>query len=157
LVDHSTIKPEGVINDLVISVDSWEYPAHFVELQPKNRLGGHPLILGIPWLATTDAFIGFRSCSMTISDSYHTKKLTLYPHATPSVEPKNSLWMDIEDESSLPVITIGKDLSFKDETKDDLINRFISNLFVVTQNMYHRLSRIFDPTALEGVSPEMFS
>jgi hypothetical protein len=116
LADRSTIRPEGVINDLVISIDSWEYSVDFVILQPKTYLGGHPLILGRPWLATTDAFIGCRSGLMTISDSYDTKKLTLYPHATPSVEPKNSLWMDIEDESTLPVLTIGKSQSFKDET-----------------------------------------
>jgi hypothetical protein len=90
LFDYSTIKPEGVIDDLVISVDSWEYPIDFVVLQPKTHLGGHPLILGTPWLATADAFIGCRSSSMTISDGYDTKKFTLYPHATPSVEPKNS-------------------------------------------------------------------
>jgi hypothetical protein len=76
---------------------------------------------------------------MTISDGYDTKKLTLYPHATPSVEPKNSLWMDIEDESALPVLTIGKSLSFKYEIEDDLINIFISDPSVVTQNTYHRL------------------
>ena len=58
LADCSTIRPEGVINDLVISVDSWEYPTNFVMLQPKSSLGGHPLILGRPWLATADAFIG---------------------------------------------------------------------------------------------------
>ena len=93
LADRSTIRPEGVIDDLVISVDSWEYPVDFVILQPKTRLGGHPLILGRPWLATADAFIGCISGSMTISDGYETKKLTLYtlyPHATPSVEPKIS-------------------------------------------------------------------
>jgi hypothetical protein len=50
---------------------------------------------------------------MTISDGYDTKKLTLYPHATPSMEPENSLWMD---ERALPVLTIGKALSFKDGT-----------------------------------------
>jgi hypothetical protein len=137
LADHSTIKPEGVIDDLVISMDSWEYPSHFFVLQPKNCLGGHPLILGRPWLATTDAFIACRSISMTISDSYDTKKLTLYPHATPSVEPKNSLWMDIEDESALPMLTIGKVLSFKDEIENDLVNRVISNPSIVTQNTYH--------------------
>jgi hypothetical protein len=156
LVDHSTIKPEGVIDDLVISVDSWEYPADFVVLQPKTHLGGHPLILGRPWLATTDSFIGCRSSPMTISDGYDTKKLTLYPHATPSVEPENSLWMDLEDESTLHVLTIGKSLSFKNKTEDELINRFISDPSVVTQNTYHRLSRIFDPIAQEGVSQEMF-
>jgi hypothetical protein len=94
---------------------------------------------------------------MTISDGYDTKKLTLYPHATPSVEPENSLWMDIEDERALPVLTIGKALSFKDEIEDELINIFISDPPVVTPNTYHRLSRIFDPTAQEEANAEMFS
>jgi hypothetical protein len=121
LVDLSTIIPEGVIDDLVIAVDSWEYPVDFVILQPKSHLGGHPLILGQPWLATADAFIGSKSGSMTRSDGYDTKKLTLYPHATPSAKPENSLWMDTEDGSALPVLTIGKALIFKDEMEDELI------------------------------------
>jgi hypothetical protein len=73
LVDHSTIRPEGLIDDLVIFVDSWEYPIDFVVLQPKTHMGGHPLILGRPWLATSDAFISCRSDSMTISYGYNTK------------------------------------------------------------------------------------
>jgi len=32
LADHSTIKPEGVIEDLIILVESWNYPAEFVAL-----------------------------------------------------------------------------------------------------------------------------
>ena len=57
LADRSTIRPEGILDDLVILVDSWEYPADFLVLQPKSQLGGHPLILGRPWLATADACI----------------------------------------------------------------------------------------------------
>ena len=57
LADRSTIKLEGILDDLVISVDSWEYPIDFLVLQPKSQLGGHPLILGRPWLATADACI----------------------------------------------------------------------------------------------------
>jgi hypothetical protein len=75
---------------------------------------------------------------MTISNGYDTKKLTLYPHATPSVEPENSLWIEIEDESALPVVlTIGKSLSFKDKIEGEIINSFISNPYVVTPKMYH--------------------
>ena len=59
LADRSTIKPEGILDELVISVDSWEYHANFLVLQPKSQLGGHPLILGRPWLATVDACISF--------------------------------------------------------------------------------------------------
>eukprot|EP00253_Pinus_taeda_P036019 PITA_36019 len=73
LADHSTIKPEGVIEDLIILVESWNYLADFVVLQTKTKLGGHPLILGRLWLATTDAFISYRSGSMTISDGCETK------------------------------------------------------------------------------------
>jgi hypothetical protein len=126
-------------------------------LQPKTHLGGHPLILGRPWLATINAFIGYRYGSMTISDGYDTKKLTLYPHATPSVEPKKSLWMDIEDESALLMLTIGKSLSFKDETEDELINCFIYDPSAITQNTHCLLSRIFEPIYQEGTSPETFS
>jgi hypothetical protein len=75
LTDRSTIRPKGVIDDLVISVDSWEYPVDFVKLHPKSSMGGHHLILGRPWLATTDAFIGCRYGSMTILDGYDTKNL----------------------------------------------------------------------------------
>ena len=32
LADHSTIKLEGVIEDLIISIESWNYPADFVVL-----------------------------------------------------------------------------------------------------------------------------
>lgn len=40
LSNHSTIKIEVVIEDLIISVDSWNYPADFVVLQTKAKLGG---------------------------------------------------------------------------------------------------------------------
>ena len=55
MADRSTIKPDGIVDNLVVSVDSWEYPEDFVVLQPKSQLGGHPLILGRPWLAIADA------------------------------------------------------------------------------------------------------
>ena len=48
LDDRSTINPEGILDDLVNSVDSWEYPVEFLVLQPKSQLGGYSLILGRP-------------------------------------------------------------------------------------------------------------
>ena len=36
MADRSTIKPEGVVEDVVVSSDSWEYHAYFVVLQPKS-------------------------------------------------------------------------------------------------------------------------
>ena len=56
------IAPEGIIEDIIVSLYSWEYLVDFLVLQPKSNLGGHPLILGRPCrLATTDAFIGCRA------------------------------------------------------------------------------------------------
>eukprot|EP00253_Pinus_taeda_P008331 PITA_08331 len=62
LTDRSRIKPEGVLDNVIISLDSWEYPADFIVLWPKNPVGGHPLILGRPWLATANAYIGWSLC-----------------------------------------------------------------------------------------------
>jgi hypothetical protein len=58
LVDRSVVKPLGTLHDIAISVDSWEYPIDFLIINPKSGLEGHPMILGIPWLATVDAYIG---------------------------------------------------------------------------------------------------
>ena len=77
LADRSKITPEGVLEDIIVSLDSWEYPVDFRVLQPKSNLGGHPLILGRPWLATVDAFIGCRSGSMLISHGTERKQIAL--------------------------------------------------------------------------------
>ena len=67
LADRSVIKREGIVQDILVSMDSWEYLANFLAINPKNRMDEHPLILGQPWLATTDAYIGCRAGSMTIT------------------------------------------------------------------------------------------
>ena len=48
LADRSEISPKGILEDIIVSLDSWEYPVDFMVLQPKSNLGGHPLILGRP-------------------------------------------------------------------------------------------------------------
>ena len=48
LADRSTMTPEGIVEDVMVSIDSWEYPANFLVLQPKANLTGYPLILGRP-------------------------------------------------------------------------------------------------------------
>ena len=50
LADRSKVKPEGIVDDVIVSIDLWEYPVDFIILQPKSSLGGHPLIPGRPWL-----------------------------------------------------------------------------------------------------------
>jgi hypothetical protein len=156
LADRSTIKPEGVIEDLSISVESWNYPVDFTVLQPKTKLGGHPLILGRPWLATADAFISCRSGSMTISNGYETKQLTLYPHATPLSNNDNPVWVDFEDQPTQPLLTIGQALSLKDSTEDEIINNFICEPSSVTPEIHNQLTAVMEsdnPENLDSASP----
>ena len=113
-------------------------------LQTKTKLGGHPLILGRPWLATADASISCRSGSMTISNGQETKQLTLYPHATPMINNDSSVWVDYEDEETQPILTIGQALTFKDSTEDELISSFISEPSSVNPEMYSHFSAILE-------------
>jgi hypothetical protein len=154
LVDRSTIKPEGFIEYLIISVESWNYPADFVVLQPKTKLGGHPLILGRPWLATADAFISCRSGSMTISNKYETKQLTLYPHATPLINNDNSLWVDFDDQTTQPILTIGQALSLKDATEDEVINNFICEPSSMTPETHNQLTALLESDNQENLNSE---
>ena len=64
----------------MVSLVSWEYPTDFMVIQP-NLMEGHPMNLGRPWLATTDAYINCRKREMTISNGLPTKKIILHPPA----------------------------------------------------------------------------
>jgi len=81
----------------MISIGSWEYPTKFMVRQPKTYLRGYPLILGISWLDTTDAYISCRPGNMTISHGTSKNKLTLYPPTKPSIDLKAPLWANEED------------------------------------------------------------
>jgi len=48
LADRSTVTPLDIVEDVMVSIDSWEYPIDFLVLQPKAKLTGYPLILGRP-------------------------------------------------------------------------------------------------------------
>ena len=125
------------MDDLVVLVYLWEYPAYFLVLQPKSQLGGHPLILGRPWLTTIDACINYRLGSMTISDGTETKIITLYPPNQPSLETETPVWMDLEEEEGVQsLLTIGKALTFKDETEDNVISSFMSEPTSINKHVY---------------------
>ena len=50
LVDRSTVKPIGPLDDIIVTVASWEYLVDFLVLQTKDPIKEHPVILGRPWL-----------------------------------------------------------------------------------------------------------
>ena len=60
LADNSTVTPDGMIENIVVTLDSLEYLVDFTILSPKVNLSGYPVILGRQWLATTNANINCR-------------------------------------------------------------------------------------------------
>lgn len=57
LLDCSIVILEGILEDVMVSIDCWEYPTNLWVFQPKEKITRYPLILVRPWLATTNAYI----------------------------------------------------------------------------------------------------
>eukprot|EP00253_Pinus_taeda_P030192 PITA_30192 len=129
LVERSTVTSEGIVEDVLVSVDSWEYPADFLVLQPKAKFTGYPLILGRPWLATTNAYISCQVGSMTIKNGPTSKHLVLYPPAQPLLEHDLPLWLEEGDEDEVysAPLCIVEATRGGPQTKDDLIENSIQN------------------------------
>ena len=123
LTDKSKVKPNGVVDDVIVSIDSWEYPVDFIILQPKSNLGGHTLILGRPWLATIDVFIGCRTGSMIISKENESKQISLYPPTKSITELEHMSWItetNCEDEIVQPLFSISQ--AINEGNEEDLLN-----------------------------------
>ena len=104
LANRSIIKSDGVLEDFCVSLDSWEYPVDFMVLTPKNNLARHPLILGRPWVATVDAFIGCILGEMFISYGNYTNKFILYPPARTKIDTETEEWIEYEEDIQ-PIFT----------------------------------------------------
>ena len=97
-------------------------------IESKDPSKGHPIILGRPWLATENAFIGCRDGKMTISNGLSTPRLLLYPSTQPIT--KNSWWLNCSfgdeyfDDLSFP-----SNLSWalQEQTTENVLNQFISS------------------------------
>ena len=109
MADRSLVRPEGVIEDVILSIDNWDYPTDFMILKPKAKLGGYPLILGRPWLVAANAHINCRSGNMIISNSEQTKELTLYPLAQPLLDTEDPTWVGSDSDDYVQVLTIGQE------------------------------------------------
>eukprot|EP00253_Pinus_taeda_P012613 PITA_12613 len=123
LADRSVVRPEGILHDVMVSVDSWEYSTDFLIINPKTQLDGHPLILGRPWLTTADVYIGCRQGNMIITKGANIKNLVLYPPVQPSITivKTNRHPISYLTENIRSPLNIQEALEFKDQTKDDAI------------------------------------
>ena len=71
LADKSIKIPKGMVEDVLIQVDKFYYPVDFVvlEIEPVAIGTNHvPIILGRPFLATSNAIINFQNGVMQLTD-----------------------------------------------------------------------------------------
>ena len=80
LADRSIKIPKGTIEDVLIQVDKFYYPVDFVILdtEPVTVVTNHvPIILGRPFLATSNAIINFRNGVMQLTFGNMTLELNI--------------------------------------------------------------------------------
>lgn len=94
---------------------------------------------------------------MTISNGVTTQKLVLYPPAQPSPILKKPLWVGFDEDDTLPVLTIGKDLKFKDETEDYSINSFISSPSSVSSPTFQSLHVVMIESTQEDITDDFIT
>jgi hypothetical protein len=97
LADKTRVIPEGILDDVMVTLVSWEYLVYFLVIHSKDPARGHLGILGRPWLAIANAFIGCREGEMTIVNGLSIQKLTIYPPAQPIME--NLWWIEFPYEN----------------------------------------------------------
>ena len=81
LADRSVNIPKGIVNDVLVQVDKFYFPVDFVVLdtQPVVNQGTQfPVILGRPFLATTNSIIHCRGGLMKLSFGNMTINLNIF-------------------------------------------------------------------------------
>ena len=78
LVDRSKFKPKGVLEDVTISLDSWEYLSNLC-LVDKIKLSWTTLDVRMTWQAVVDGFINCRLFNITRSHDEETEQIILHP------------------------------------------------------------------------------
>jgi hypothetical protein len=130
LVDKSVITPAGSLDDITVALASWEYPVDFLVIHPKFPKPGHPVLIGRPWLATTNAFISCRSGEMTISNGTQSQKLML-PPPPPPPQPttKVPLWLENpygEEDCTQPLSTLEQVKGVQEHSEEQILSLFLA-------------------------------
>ena len=81
LADRSVKIPKGIVEDVLVKVDKFYYPVDFVVLDTEPIASGPnhvPIILGRPFLATSNAIINFRNGVMQLTFGNMTLELKIF-------------------------------------------------------------------------------
>lgn len=66
LVDKSKVAPKGIIDDVMVSNNSWKHLIYFLIHIPRTNFNIYPYILGGYWIETVEAYIDSRVGNMKI-------------------------------------------------------------------------------------------
>ena len=105
LADRSVKIPKGIVEDVLVKIDKFYYPVDFVVLdtEPTANEPNHvPIILGRPFLATTNAIINCRNGVMQLMFGNMTLELNIF-----HLNNKNKLLAD-ENQNSDEVVSKGQ-------------------------------------------------
>ena len=81
LANRSVKIPKGIVEDVLVKVDKFYYPMDFVVLDTEPIASGPnhvPIILGRPFLATTNAIINFRNGVMQLTFGNMTLEINIF-------------------------------------------------------------------------------
>ena len=79
--DRSVKIPKGIVEDFLVKVDNFYYPMDFVVLETEPMTESThqvPIILGRPFLATTNAIINYRNGVMQLTFGNMTLELNIF-------------------------------------------------------------------------------
>ena len=81
LVDRSMIVPKGVVEDVLVQVNNFYFPVDFIilDMHPISNVNSQiSVILGRPFLATSNALINCRSGVLKLSFGNMTLELNIF-------------------------------------------------------------------------------
>ena len=81
LADRSVKTPKGIVEDVLVKVDKFYYLVDFIVLDTEPMAGGTnhvPIILGRPFLATSNAIINCRNGVMQLTFGNMTLELNIF-------------------------------------------------------------------------------
>ena len=90
LADRSIKIPKGIVEDVLIQVDKLYYPVDFVVLDTEPVAVGAnyvPIIMGRPFLATSNAIINFRNGVMQLTFGNMTLELNIFHLSKKHMQP----------------------------------------------------------------------
>ena len=130
LADRSIKIPKGTIEDVLIQVDKFYYPVDFVVLDIKPVAVGAnhvPIILGRPFLATSNAIINFQNGVMQLSFGNMTLELNIFHFIKRHMQP-------VEDDcEEICIIDIILEEHVNEQQVQDLLTRELSECLVEQQ------------------------